>query len=190
MKRQAGVTLIELLVTLSVAAILMSLAIPSFRETIISNRLTTINNQFIGSINFARSEAIKRGQSVTLCKKVANADTCSTDNAVFWENGWIAFADADADGALDTGETVLQVWGALPAGYTLRSATFTNFLRYNPQGATASTGNFAVCNNSSEANAKAVIITRVRPRLGRDSASDTDTIPETDTANISSCESP
>lgn len=189
MKRQNGVTLIELMVALSVAAILLSLAIPSFRETIMRNRLTSINNEFMGAINFVRSEAIKRGQSITLCKSTDGA-ACSTDNAVFWEDGWFAFADTDADGTVDTGETVLQVWPALPADYTLRSAAFTNFLRYNPQGATTTTGHFAVCHDSNEADAKAIIITRVRPRLGVDSNSDSDTIPETDTANITSCESP
>jgi len=187
MKWQNGVTLIELMVTLSVAAILMSLAIPSFREAIISNRLTTINNEFIGAINFVRSEAIKSGQSVTLCKSTTGND-CSTVNTTFWENGWIAFVDLDADGTLDTGETLLKVWPTLPSGYTLRSATFNDFLRYNSQGATTGTGSFAVCQNSEETGAKAVIITRVRPRLGTDS--NNDQIPNTDSANISSCESP
>ncbi len=188
MRRQNGVTLIELMVTLAVAAILLSLAIPTFRQTIQSNRLTTINNEFMGAINFVRSEAIKRGQSVTLCKSTTS-DACSTVNTVFWENGWIAFVDADADGIVDVGEPVLKVWSALPSLYTLRSATFdTNFLRYNTQGTATVTGTFAVCQNSEEVGGRAVIITRLRPRLGVDSNSDR--IPETDSGNISSCESP
>lgn len=187
MKSQIGVTLIELIITLAVAAILTSLALPSFRQAMVSNRLTSINNEFMGAINFVRAEAIKRGQSITLCKSTTG-NACSTVNTTFWENGWIAFADNNANGDLDVGEAVLQVWPSLPQLYTLRSTTFSDFIRYTPQGATTTTGSFAVCHNSEEEGAKAVIITRLRPRIAEDS--NNDSIPETDAANINSCESP
>lgn len=187
MNKQNGFTLIELMTTLSVAAILLSIAVPSFRESIIRSRLTTMTNEFVTAINFARSEAIKIGHSVTLCKS-EDGSSCSTDNTVYWENGWIVFADTNANGSLDSGETLLRVWPALKSPYTLRSTTFADFLRYNPQGAASNNGNFAVCHDSEEKGAKAVIITRVRPKLGNDS--NDDQIPETDSGNISSCESP
>lgn len=190
MNKQNGVTLIELMTALAVAAILMSIAIPSFRQSIINNRLASITNEFISGINFARSEAIKLGRSVTLCKST-DGSSCSTDNAEFWEDGWIAFADLDADGVVDTSE-ILRTWPALDASYTLRSSEFPDSLRYNPQGASTGDGTFAVCHDSSEAGATALIITRLRPRSGIDS--DNDQIPETDVdgsnGNIGSCEAP
>ncbi|CAG1020655.1 hypothetical protein MTYM_00425 [Methylococcales bacterium] len=187
MNKQHGVTLIELMIALAVLSILLSIAVPSFRQSIISNRLTTVTNEFMAAINFARSEAIKLGQSVTLCKST-DGSSCSTVNTVYWEDGWIVFADANADGDLDVGETLLRVWPALQSPYSLRSSAFPNFLRYNPQGAASNNGNFAACHDSAEVGAKAVIITRVRPRPGVDG--NNDRIPETDSGNISSCESP
>jgi type IV fimbrial biogenesis protein FimT len=191
MRNQKGVTLIELMVALTVASILLGAAIPSFQQTIINSRLSTIANEFMSSINYIRSEAIKAGRSVTLCKST-DGSSCSTSNTVYWDSGWIAFLDLDADGALDTGETILRTWPALGSLYTLRSSEFTNFIRYNSQGAAISQGTFAVCNNSAEVGAKAFVITWTRPRMAIDTNSDR--IPETDidnsNGNITSCESP
>jgi prepilin-type N-terminal cleavage/methylation domain len=188
MTNQRGVTLIELMVALSVAAILLSIAIPNFKETIIRNRLNTITNDFIGAINFARSEAIKLGRSVTLCKS-NDGSTCSTTNTVFWDQGIIAFSDLDADGTIDSGETILRTWPALSSPYTLRSTAFPNLLRYNAQGTATADGTFAVCHDSAEVGAKTIIITRVRPQSGVDS--NNNQIPEAVAgSDITSCEAP
>lgn len=76
-KSNQGFTLVELMITLSVAAILMALAVPNFTTTIKNNRLTTQANELISSINYARSEAIRRGTSVSL-------ESGSTN----WHTGW------------------------------------------------------------------------------------------------------
>ncbi len=89
--KSLGFTLIELMITVAIAAIVMAIGIPSFRETIRQNRLTTYNNQFIATLNLTRSEAIKRGTRVTLCKS-ADGATCAT--AEGYEQGWIVFVDA------------------------------------------------------------------------------------------------
>ena len=82
-----GFTLIELLITLVIAAILVTLAVPNFSSIIQNNRLITQTNSLIADLNYARSESIKRGTSITISPADGN-----------WANGWkVALDDADED---------------------------------------------------------------------------------------------
>jgi type IV fimbrial biogenesis protein FimT len=84
---QRGFTIVELMVTVCLAAILFGFAIPSFRRMIVNNRLVTQTNDLIGAINYARSEAITQNTSVTFCRAAdETATTCvaSTANWTFW----------------------------------------------------------------------------------------------------------
>lgn len=84
-----GFTLIELMVTLTVLAILLALAIPSFAQLLAANRVSTETSELIASLNLARSEAVRRGQAVTL--RAVDASNYS--------KAWRVFADLDQDGA-------------------------------------------------------------------------------------------
>lgn len=180
-----GFTLIELLVTIAIVAILATVGIPSFNQTIRSNRLSTNINELVGSLNFARSEAVKRNQTITIRK-------AGTE----WESGWSVFVDVDGDGdgipEGDATDTVLRVYGAMPNNYTLRGTTpaFTNRITYQASGISAN-GSFVLCDNSDgnnvpEANtSRVVVINSVgRVRIGGDT--DNDGIPETG-SEITSC---
>lgn len=183
---QRGVTLIELMITVAIVAILASLAAPSFRDSIVRNRLSSTITDVMTAINFARSESIKRGRTVTLCRS-SNGTGCAADGG--WEIGWIAFLDNDADGTVDVGppaDTVLKVWPALPGGYTLRpSAAFAADIRFNAQGFANNTGTFIACQGNALAGSRAVVVTTTRPRLATSGA---DTTPDTDAgANFTTC---
>lgn len=131
MRNGSGFTLVELLVTVAVAAILLMVAVPGFQSLIRGNQATTEANALHTALLFARSEALKRRGSVTLCRS-ADGASCGGN----WADGWIVFNDTDADGALDAGETLLRVGSAVATGISLSvSPAGTNFVRFQPGGA-------------------------------------------------------
>lgn len=109
-KTVMGFTLIELIVTLSVAAILLALAIPSFTSAINQNRLASLGNDMLASLQGARMEAIRRNSRAVLCR---SDDGASCAAGAQW-NGWITFVDTNANGAVDGRDTVLQVGTVKP----------------------------------------------------------------------------
>jgi type IV fimbrial biogenesis protein FimT len=100
MNRTDGFTLIELMVTLALAVILLALAVPSFRNTVQNNRATTTANELLTALSTARSEAIKRNETISLCSS-ANGTSCASSTN--WATGWIM---------LDGSGSVLRVWSA------------------------------------------------------------------------------
>ena len=134
-----GFTLIEMLVTLGMMAIVLALGVPAFKDTVRGSTLTADINEFIAALNFARSEAIKRGMRVTVAK-----------TGTYWEQGWQVFTDNPTYGTVDGTDAVLRVHGALQTLYSLRgNNNFTNFISYQPSGVSNNPGSFALCYHSS-----------------------------------------
>jgi prepilin-type N-terminal cleavage/methylation domain-containing protein len=96
---QAGFTLIELLVTMTIAAILLAIAVPSFNSSIASARASDGANSLLGALELARSEAVRRGVTVSVCRvTVVPATACNNTAAGSfvvgdWAAGWMVFAD-------------------------------------------------------------------------------------------------
>lgn len=120
-----GFTLIELMITISIAAILLAVGIPSMRDMIQQNRLTGNVNEFVAANMLARSEAIKRGSPVTLCRAVnaeSGSDACAA--AGDWNTGWlVGVGPSNAvtevltrQKALSTGATVTATIPAITYG--------------------------------------------------------------------------
>jgi len=107
-----GFTLIELIVTISVVAILLTIAIPNFQTFVLNNRLTGQANDMMTALNYARSEAIKRGLPVSMSSNSGTAD---------WSAGWIVFADPNNDGIFNAGDTKLRAVPALGGSNTLNA---------------------------------------------------------------------
>lgn len=182
--KKSGFTLIELMVTISVLGILLAIAAPNMQSFIIRNRLVAVNNDLMTAINLARSEATKRATDVSICKSSSPWTSCGGT----WSNGWIVFVDTDTIGDA-TGDTILRKYQGIPSGYTLNAtANFTNYVSYKRDGSANNIGTFVVCHSSDETTARGITLTRLRPRLARDT--DGDGIPNTDSGNISSCEAP
>ncbi len=90
LRSSRGFTLLELLITLSIAAILLAVAIPSYQGIVQRNAVAAHANDLIGALNYARSEAVTRGAPVIVCQS-ADQLTCTTDE-YGWSEGWIVYA--------------------------------------------------------------------------------------------------
>ena len=185
--REQGFTAIELMIGVVLAAILLALAAPSFTSTIERNQLSSNINELIATLQYARSESIRRSQRITLCR----SDDATNCGATGYEEGWIVFVDnVTPNGSLEVGEPVLKVFQGLDGSMTMRGdASFANFVSYLPTGglANANAGRFVLCKYNDLTKSRAVFITRAgRARLARDT--DNDKIPEDDSGNdITSC---
>ena len=118
MHKHRGFTLIELFVVLSIVAILATLAAPSFTRLINSNSITSNVNSFMADLRFARSESIRRGGGVQMCRSDLPEDstpTCGTGSGPGgngWVSGWIIFHDLNGNGNRNTGEPIFRVQAA------------------------------------------------------------------------------
>jgi len=126
--RATGFSMIELMVALTIAAILLTLAVPSFRSVIQSQRMTTTVNEVFVAINLTRSEAIQRGTRVDLVPAGDGTD---------WTKGWVVFIDGNGDQRWQDGEQIVFKHGAAPDGMTIQFS-FTDssrqYLAYNGTG--------------------------------------------------------
>lgn len=111
--RSRGYTLTELMLTIAVAAVILGIGVPSFREFTRNSRMVSVANDFLGGIQTARTEAIKlqlpKG-GVAICSSQdpsAEAPSCDEDADNF--NGWIMFVDANDDCLRDADEEVLRI---------------------------------------------------------------------------------
>jgi len=132
-----GFTVAELLITLSIAGILVVIGVPNFTTMIRNNRMSTQINEMVAEVSFARSEAVKRGMPVTVCKRNTAGNACN--NAGTWLDGWIVFSDINSNGVVDAGaDEVLRVHGAL-AGLTGINYSRNN-IRFNANGSAVGGG--------------------------------------------------
>lgn len=131
--RQQGFTLIELMVTVGVAAVLLTVAVPAFNSIVSSNRLSGYANTFVASAQLARSEAIKRNADVHLCRS-SDGSTCATTGS--WKQGWIVLYKHPSDA---TKNVVAQHQQALVNGIDMTGNTYELVFKATGAGTTVAT---------------------------------------------------
>lgn len=114
---------------MSIVAVLLSIAIPSFQYVTITDRIATETNNLVGDMQFARAEAIKEGQTISLCAS-ANQSTCSAADT--WQTGWLVYSGSGAEPASGT---ILRVRRGFTGGDTFQPADgTTSALQFNREG--------------------------------------------------------
>ena len=132
---QAGVTLVELLVVVVLAVILMSIGVPSYKYVTNSNRLATEVNTLLGDLQYARSEATREGQYVTVCVAQSTSPaTCAASGTATWQNGWIIFSDVHHDQTVDSGDAVLRIQNPFTSSDTFVANPAASSVTFNRDG--------------------------------------------------------
>lgn len=133
-----GFTLVELLITVAILAIIVTMALPSFSSTLRSNRVTTQANGMVAALASARAESVVRSRHVTICAADVAAEglPAACGEASDWSKGWVIFVDTatGAPTAIDAA-SVIQIGEGND-----RTDVSTNvaYLRFSPRGDTTS----------------------------------------------------
>ena len=108
-RRPAGFTMAELMITIAVLGILITIAAPSVRDLTRNARMTGQVNDLMTDLAVARSEAAKRGVHTAVCA----SQTGTSCDTLAWNRGWIVFVDPNGDGALGAAADIVKVSPAI-----------------------------------------------------------------------------
>lgn len=134
LRAQSGMTLTELIIVMLIASVLMAIGIPSYRYVTYSNRVSSEVNALLGDLQYARSEAVKEGQMVTVCPANTGATACA--NGTSWQNGWIVFSDVNSNQTVAAAADILRVQSAFTSvpQDTFVSNDAVTFVSFNREG--------------------------------------------------------
>lgn len=170
LKKQRGLSLVELVGTISIIAVINALAAPTLSESMRRNQLQAQADRVLTTLYLARSEAVKRNLPVSVCRS-ADGASCTGD----WGDGWIVFSNADGDNSVDAGvDEVIRVYDALPEGHLLAGTLGTDAMTYFADGSYANgSDTIRVCSESGQlTEGYTLSVNRVgRPRASKGVAS-------------------
>ncbi|MFI4867932.1 MAG: GspH/FimT family pseudopilin [Steroidobacterales bacterium] len=127
----SGITMLELITVMTLAAILMAIGVPSYRYVTTANRIAAEVNGLVGDLQYARAEAVKEGANVVAC---ASTDGATCNNTNTWQNGWVVCSDINNNGSCDAGEPLYRVQKAFVSTDTFTASGNTSALVFNREG--------------------------------------------------------
>jgi type IV fimbrial biogenesis protein FimT len=155
-RRIRGITLIEMMMSLTLAAILLATAAPVFGTLIGKTQGDTSRGAITASLETARLFAISRSAHVVACP---SADQQYCGHTTEWQHGWIVFVDADHNGDRDVSETIIAATQSEPAGVAILSSAGRTHVDFRPDGSSpGSNATFTVCDAAGAAHASAIVI--------------------------------
>ena len=165
MRRAQGFTLIELMMTTAVLAILVAAATPAFGNLIQNTESQTSRSTLTTALSTARILAISRTANVVVCP---SSDQQYCGHTTEWQHGWLIFVDRDRDGARNANEEVLSVSDAQPEGVAILTTAGRTHVTYQPDGSSpGSNMTFTVCDRRGDGLATSLVINNVgRVRSG------------------------
>lgn len=166
MKNRSGFTLIELMLTITILAIVAAVAVPPMADFANRYRSEVYRQRLFDLIALSRSKAYGQGKSYTLCPS-SGGEECGND----WALGALLFEDSNGNGVREDGERIERVMEPLPANASLEWHNSRSYLQFRPDGRTLwQMGNFAYCPPDGDTKYGWIIVLNAtgRPYFGRD----------------------
>lgn len=179
-KNITGFTLFELMITIAVISLVFSVGVPMMKTFVVSNRLVTQANELIGAMAYARSEAVKRNKTVTICRRKIDSKECGGTTAEGWKGGWLIFENKGSNMPIAlTDADILRIYKPLSGNNYLNGGTkFPNYISYLPNGRSNTNGTFTLCaydaGSDNQQNIRKLIVSNTgRARVERDKCATT-----------------
>jgi len=154
-RKSAGLSLVEVMAALAMFALILHFGVPAYADMIAARKLANHAEYLAETLNLARSEAVKRGMRVNLCK---SRDAAQCDPRTSWESGWIMFADENRDGQMEATENLIRREGPPGDGITVAAnAPLKDYVSYTSYGyarllnGALQMGTFVVCKSGQDA---------------------------------------
>ena len=156
--------MIELLVVITIAAILAFFAVPDLTDFVRNNRSSADINDLLSSVTYARSEAVKLNSSVTVCQS-SNGSSCE-DSTGGWGAGWLVFEDRNRDGVVDDSGDILRIANGIGNGRSLSFSDTRIIYRGNGLATAGTNQTFTLCDGRGTEHVRGLIIgASGRPRV-------------------------
>ncbi len=178
--RAQGFTLLELLVTMAIVAIMALVAVPNLQTAISNSQQSSCLNDVVTMLNLARSEAVTRQTDVVAC---ASTDQTTCDVKAF-EKGWLVYIDDGGTGGIandlfrHSSETLLRIGDPscgsgtiVGTGFTATGTDVVHAVSFSDDGLVVSPGTFTICKDETDSEAVAVVVNiSGQPRLATDAS--------------------